>query len=237
MATNSTLIRDLQFLISNRKDFTVVGLDEKIDQIIYVRDNDGFLHKSRRGNLMRGIKLGSQSVLDKEGYYVHKFNKVHNFKYSYSDFIFNKKYGVYKVKILCPEHGYFWQDITDHITGHGCNKCANRLRKGYTKTQWIDFCNKTGRDLNIIYVTRCYNEEEEFIKIGLTSRTVNYRFHGQMMPYKYEIIKEFQYSPEEAYDEERKLHRKYKEFKYLPKLEFGGRKECFSMDIITDFIT
>lgn len=33
------------------------------------------------------------------------------------------------------------------------------------------------------------------------------------------------------YDLETKLKREYKSFKYTPKLDFGGKRECFSLDL------
>lgn len=231
-----TLVRDLKFLIQNRKDFTIIGLDESNTQIMYVKDMDGFWHKTHRTSLMKGGKLSQKSVMDRNGYYINKLKKVHGDKYDYSKVTYINKDA--KITIICPEHGEFIQRGSDHMYGAGCPKCAFRLRKGYTKTQWIKYCKKYKHLVNIIYIIRCYNEEEEFIKIGLTSKSVKERFSGLFdIPYKYEILKQYKYIPGKAFDKEKELHRLYSKFKYKPKINFGGVRECFSIDIVTDFIT
>ena len=40
-----------------------------------------------------------------------------------------------------------------------------------------------------VYVIRCWNEEEEFYKIGRTFRTVKHRFRDKIGKYNYEVIK------------------------------------------------
>lgn len=58
--------------------------------------------------------------------WINKANDVHQNKYDYSQ----SKYVNYftKVKILCPEHGEFWQYPADHLKGCGCPKCnASKL--------------------------------------------------------------------------------------------------------------
>lgn len=51
------------------------------------------------------------------------------------------------------------------------------------------------------------------------------------MPYQYKIIKEITDKSEYIYDLEKELHRKYKKFKYEPKIYFGGITECFNINL------
>ena len=55
--------------------------------------------------------------------FLKKCYLIHNDKYDYSlvDYINNKT----KVRIICFEHGEFWQTPSKHISGQGCPKCAN----------------------------------------------------------------------------------------------------------------
>ena len=58
--------------------------------------------------------------------FIDKARKVHGEKYDYSEVEYicaNKK-----VKIICPEHGEFWQTPNGHLYGRGCSKCANHSR-------------------------------------------------------------------------------------------------------------
>lgn len=53
--------------------------------------------------------------------FVEKASEVHKnfYKYVKQDFENSKS----KIKILCPIHGEFTQEITSHLQGHGCKKC------------------------------------------------------------------------------------------------------------------
>lgn len=57
----------------------------------------------------------------------------HGSKYNYDGVVYksiNKK-----VKIICPEHGVFFQPPGDHLKGHGCMLCArNRIAESKHKT-------------------------------------------------------------------------------------------------------
>jgi hypothetical protein len=59
--------------------------------------------------------------------FIEEANRVHDGRYDYSDVVYS---GVKnKVKIICPEHGPFWQIPYLHIQGAGCPVCA-RLENG-----------------------------------------------------------------------------------------------------------
>jgi hypothetical protein len=68
--------------------------------------------------------------------YVIKNMKItHNNKYEYPDQDFNMSSG--KIRIICPIHGEFEQNIINHYyNGNGCEKCGNnRLSKGETNIE------------------------------------------------------------------------------------------------------
>lgn len=54
------------------------------------------------------------------------FHKKHNHKYNYSKFIYSGSHD--KSIIICPKHGKFEQNPTNHLQGKGCDKCAIELR-------------------------------------------------------------------------------------------------------------
>lgn len=54
--------------------------------------------------------------------FIVKARLVHNNKYDYS--LVDYKNHKTKVKIICPDHGVFWQEPKHHISGHGCQLCA-----------------------------------------------------------------------------------------------------------------
>lgn len=57
--------------------------------------------------------------------FIKRSNIIHNNKYIYS-FVEYKNARDY-VKIICPEHGEFWQIPDSHLRGHGCPKCAKSV--------------------------------------------------------------------------------------------------------------
>lgn len=58
--------------------------------------------------------------------FISRANKVHNFFYDYSKFIYTKS--IYKSIIICPLHGEFEQNAHSHLQGKGCRKCSDKRR-------------------------------------------------------------------------------------------------------------
>ena len=57
------------------------------------------------------------------------------------------------------------------------------------------------------------------------------RFRANSIPYSYDIILEYKDEADKIWKLEKQLHREYKEFKYMPKITFGGMEECFDLNI------
>lgn len=190
----------------------------------------------RPNNLLNGqecercavAKRSKKRALTKEDF-IQKSNNAHNYRYTYD----KTEYVNWKTKVIitCPIHGDFPQTPHSHsIRKSGCPKCCHKPT--YSRTEWIDMCNS--KNCNpLVYIIRCFNENEEFIKIGITSNTISYRFKQKTaMPYSYEIIKEIKGSPDFVFDEEHRLHKLYKNHQYKPLIYFSGETECFNKDIL-----
>lgn len=68
--------------------------------------------------------------------FINKANKIHNFKYDYSDSVFlaiNKK-----IEILCPVHERFFQLAINHLKGRGCYSCGQLKAAQTRKKQKAD---------------------------------------------------------------------------------------------------
>ena len=59
--------------------------------------------------------------------YILKANKIHNFKYDYSESVYINSRT--RIKIICPEHGYFYQLANSHLQGSTCKKCYNEFQQ------------------------------------------------------------------------------------------------------------
>lgn len=135
-----------------------------------------------------------------------------------------------KCKIKCNIcNVVFYQSMDQHINGkfNGCPNCHSN--RGWSRSQWIDFCDKKKLCTPTVYIVRLFNNTENFIKIGITSRTTQERM--LKIPYEYEILKELKGSALFVYDKEVELHQLYSKFKYNSIKDFYGNRECYSLDI------
>jgi len=171
--------------------------------------------------------------------FIQKAILKHKNKYTYLkvEYINSKE----KVIITCPLHGDFLQHPFTHIRGNGCSKCGN-MGNMYKKEDWI----KKGKNrVGKLYIIKCWNENEEFYKIGITFLSTKRRYNGKKaMPYEYQILYE-QKSLDlgKLWDLELYLKRNIKKLKinYTPLIKFrGSNLECFKqkeqiMNLIKDY--
>lgn len=70
--------------------------------------------------------------------FVNQCKQIHSDKYLYD--LTTYKNVKQKIQIICPTHGIFEQTPNDHLTGHGCMKCASITRavdKKHTLEEFI----------------------------------------------------------------------------------------------------
>ncbi|MHB8871073.1 MAG: GIY-YIG nuclease family protein [Candidatus Doudnabacteria bacterium] len=133
------------------------------------------------------------------------------------------------VTVTCSVHGDF--DITPNRfeqSIHGCPECGKEARFGFSKTSFTNAC-KDG--VGYIYCILCYDEVENFIKIGITSnKDLKYRFgKSAIFPYQYKMLAIEKSHPDIIFFIENLLHRKYRHLKHKPTKEFHGDSECFKL--------
>jgi hypothetical protein len=189
-------------------------------------------------NLLRGVTSGIISAVNKDLYFINMAVEVHGLTYDYS----LVKYTNFKtkIKIICRKHGIFEQDPSNHLEGNGCPSCKNEKISifhknnptGWSKTSWKAAAEKSKNfDSFKVNIIKCWDENEEFYKIGRTFLTTKQRFKNiTTMPYNYEIIQEIVFEDaHEACEKENELKNLNKENKYLPLNKFNGRYECFKI--------
>jgi hypothetical protein len=158
--------------------------------------------------------------------FIEEAKSVHTNLYSYDEVEYTGAHE--KVTITCPIHGNFEQTPANHLSGSGCKMCT---KKGWGDRDW-DAKGKNSRNFSSYktYIIKCWNDTEEFYKIGKTFKEVNRRFAGSQLPYNYEVIKIYESLTNgvEISKIERELQTKNKDYKYVPKLKFGGMYECFN---------
>ena len=80
------------------------------------------------------------------------------------------------------------------------------------------------------YVIRCWSNDEEFYKVGITTKSIKHRFSGKYFPYQYEIKQEIIDDAENIWNLEKVIKRLAKDSQYTPKQSFHGVTECYKFD-------
>jgi hypothetical protein len=178
------------------------------------------------------INCAKEAVSKKKRIGAKGFHKkavlTHGDKYDYSMVKGNVSWRS-RVDIICPDHGVFKQLVRDHIgvQASGCPDCYRDVRGNYwIKDKWVSICNE--RDATL-YFLRCFDENENFYKVGITVNKIKERFAGNTIPYNYEVLLEIKDSPEIIHDLESFYKKKLNKYRYKPKKVFAGSKyECFT---------
>ena len=169
------------------------------------------------------IKSSESRKLTFEEFYDRAID-IHGDKYDYSQVEY--KNNSTKVKIYCNTcQSIFEQSPNKHLDHqHGCPLCYKE-GGAFSPTYYGKQFHKSN-----LYIIKVDNQEC-FYKIGITSKLITQRFCGNF-PYRYDVLRVFKMSGYDARTTEIKLHNYFSEKKYVPKLNFGGKTECFkSIDL------
>ena len=148
---------------------------------------------------------------------------IHGDRFDYSLSVYKRSHD--KMIITCKIHGDFKQTPASHLQGVGCAKCGYELT-AWNKTAYINCSKKNGS--SCVYLIMCFNASECFYKVGITSTDINYRFKKSKMPYDYEVLSSITHGASLDWEDEKKIHKMLRSFKYIPNIPFGGMTECFS---------
>lgn len=134
-----------------------------------------------------------------------------------------------KIKCRCKNGGHIWDSTwRDLQMGYGCNICNSGYlslkRAERNKKSWI-------KQQAELYFVRCYNDDENFLKVGVTRKTIEQRFRGSNMPYSYEIIDSIEDNFYNIVRLEKIILGEIDKFvtNYVPNIKFGGHTECFDI--------
>lgn len=196
-------------------------------------EQDVYSHKKGCGCPLCAREYVSKVRIKDKQDFLNKVYQIHGNTYDYSNTIIENNTS--KVIITCKIHGDFKQSPDKHKQGRGCPICAEE-QKGWTKQAWKNMLKK--EDIPKFYILRCYNDKEEFIKIGRTKNTILKRYNSKKtMPYTMEILKTIEnLNSDSIFDLEVKYKQKYKDFKYKPSIYFAGITECYDISIKDEII-
>lgn len=183
--------------------------------------SDANNHLNKRGCPDCANEAISEKVRSNTKEFVEKaISKYGEIKNSFKNTVYTT--ATENVIITCNTHGDFEQTPNRFLNGQICPIC------GY-KENTNNFHNlKKKRNSSLFYIIECYNKEERFLKLGITTRSVEARFKDNYdMPYKYRILREFRYANIDAPESiEKELLNFTKSAIYKPELKFSGQTEA-----------
>ena len=206
-----------------------IGQYDGINTKILVEDEYGLLNVT--ASTLFISKPTIQVAVNKTEYWKSKYNveELHNYKYDYSKTEYTSAHG--KMIIICPEHGEFLQDPSNHAKGHGCWECCKKEIKGGHGGLNLVTAERKKEEWETksayLYYIKMNSETENFYKIGITTQDLQRRFRN-LTSYSYEILNYVSTNLYEAVKLERSLLELTQEHKYLPSIRFDGYTECFS---------
>jgi hypothetical protein len=157
--------------------------------------------------------------------FIEKATLKHNGFYSYDNVVYTNSRT--SILITCPIHGSFSQKAGGHLEGYGCHLCADKkhgdYRPWFIKTYFDRFPEKKNIPATLYLL---YSKDENFYKIGITTKEEVSSRTRYMSKYKFEIIDTVQdtmYNVAVAEQQILKTHERYK-----PKKRFGGHSECLT---------
>lgn len=212
-------------------EYELINFYNFSDKGFIIQDINGFQYKVRWYDfIVKNHPVSIKSCTDKYKYFVFNSNIKHDNKYEYP--FFEYKTGRDDITILCPIHGEFKQKIERHLYGNGCPKCN---RGGFSKEQ---YCTQNSGKQGSLYVLELSNKEESFLKIGISIKDLKIRYGSSKLTNNYNIDEKHVFNMEACDSKilEDKLIKEFKEYKYLPLIDFGGKTECFKKECLNELI-
>ena len=155
--------------------------------------------------------------------------KIHGNMYSYNKSAYVNTDS--KLIITCKKHGDFEQQALAHIRGQGCQQCGY-LKTGQVKIESLLSNREHSSKKAILYFMKCFGNNEEFYKIGHTTRDIQTRFCKASEVYDFELIVKKETTLVNARIEELEFINYFNSYKYIPNYHFAGYTECFRKDIL-----
>lgn len=184
-------------------------------------------HIKSRGCIECGYEASGEHKKKSFSYFESKAREVHGNKYLYHDNGYISM--TQKIKIECKTHGLFYQTGTIHLRGSGCQECSREVGLSWSKSSYVKLCNNKYSGQASMYLIKCYGNNEEFYKVGITTKGIKDRFRNKRdLPYDYNILHLISGSAEAIWTLEKRIHSSLREYKYKPCIGFGGETECFS---------
>ncbi len=153
--------------------------------------------------------------------FIAKAKLKHGDKYDYS--LVDYHGSSQKVKIICIKHGIFQQTPNSHLSKHGCPSCSK-----------YGFDPNKPSTLYYFSIPDIHDDSKLLYKIGVINTSLVERYHKQDYSRILNIRKGFFQDGQQAYNEEQRLIKKYKNYLWKGETPFTdgtGINELFTIDI------
>jgi hypothetical protein len=174
-----------------------------------------------------------------ESDFISKASDIHSSKYDYANVEYYNTHT--KVKIICSTHGEFVQTPLNHLQGSGCPWCAWLAKAqfsvgGFTLRR---FTNHPELKVlpGMLYIIKATNLTEQFVKVGITTKTVEERFKfNSVFPYNYEVIGTRSGQLFDMFKLEQASKKQLNQYKHRPAIKFNGYTECFKLEALSELL-
>src|SRR5690606_9045744 len=171
--TTEYFIERAKQIHGNKFDYSLVDYKNNNTKIKIICDNGHIFEQlpSNHLNKFGCFKCDGKNKNTED--FIKSALKKHGNKYDYR--LVKYQNNRTKVKIICPIHNVFEQRPTSHLSGQGCPKCGrvrfventSSLSLSWSATNWEKSAKMSKYfDSFKVYIIRCWNNEEEFYKIG-----------------------------------------------------------------------
>lgn len=167
--------------------------------------------------------------------WIVEFRRVHGDRYEYPVVV---PKSTTKMVVKCPDHGTFLQTPSMHRWGQGCPGCSYTNHRG--RYSDVFFHNHPDQKTvpASVYVLEVTSSHEHFIKVGITTTSVNQRIRNtRTTTYNIRTLFEQELPLFVAFELEQKLLAEFKQFVYTPGEHFPGNTECLLPTCYTNLIT
>lgn len=248
--TTQEIIEKFKLVHDNKYDYSNFEYrGSQIKSIIICKTHGEFLQHSNSHLSGQGCKkcFNERNILNfiSHGWKKNVENRAKTFiedcKIKNPNLIFDKT--VYsgknnKVIVTCPIHGDYKTNPRLLLDGVLCRKCYyENLHERWSRKGWVNYCNKNNIEIAHFYIIKMKNNNEEFIKFGITTKDVKVRMNKYPSSYKQEVIKIVSSNPDKIWMCESKMKKEYKLYKYVPQMKFGGSsQECLSIETLNEIL-
>ena len=225
--TTESFIKDAVKTHGEKYDYSnVIYRNNKTKVEIICSVHGPFLQKPNNHLIGQGCPDCSGKKRKTIEQFIKEARNIHGNLYDYS--LIQYKNNRTPVEIVCPHHGSFFQVPYAHSQGVGCPHCFG----DYYSFKWLERNQHLKDHYCSLYLLEMNNENESFLKVGITRNSVDIRYKNEPVNnyYAYRIIEEVPLTMESAIALERDILYQFNAYRYFPFYQFGGWTECFTSE-------